>query len=118
MIPYLTPKKHVIKRQPVSVEEIPLDEKDITDQKQIPCLKVSGFPQMKCVDVLLKTTFCNRLPSKDMNALQVTLLDSGEATVDFESVDGRLGIYSCLYSAAAHDKHHKTHLGVSTMHSH
>ena len=93
MVPYLTLKKHVIKKQPVSVEEIPLDEEENTEQKQFPYLKVSGFPQMQNVDELLKTTFCNRLPSKDMNALQVTLLDSGKATVDFESVDGRLGMH-------------------------
>ena len=81
MIPYLTLKKHVIKKQTVSVEEIPFDDGIDEDQKQIlyTYLKVSGFPQIDNVDQLLKTTFCNRLLSKDKNALQVTLLDTGEA---------------------------------------
>ena len=87
MIPYLLLKQHIIKKQSVVVEEVDLSAATFEIDK-IPYLSVSGFPAMDGVKELLKKTFVNQLPSRNMDAINVTLVGTSRATVEFKSCDG------------------------------
>ena len=68
---------------------VPEPDPQCAADDQIPYLKVSGFPDIPQVEMLLKTTFGNQLPSKNKDSIEVTLTGTDEAILEFENSEGR-----------------------------
>ena len=103
MIPYLTVKKHLIKQQPVLVEEVPLGMDDWYSQQGTPYLRVYGLPKMpemseKDVKQVLVSTFGNQLSSGDQGVLNVSMTSTSEAVVQFVDNNGKcMSCSLCVY---------------------